>query len=60
MFFRQDQSPWPVFPREFSADFVGPIMTRDPVSEIIRVADVKVTPWILENINPKHLSWLQR
>ena len=39
MFFRPDQGPRPVFPRKFSADFIGPIMTGDSISEIIRVAN---------------------
>ena len=60
MLFRPDQSPRPVFPREFSADFVGAIMASDSVSEIIRVADVEVTIRVLKNIDPKHSKWLQR
>ena len=54
MFFRPGQSPWPVFAREFSADFVGAIVTGDSISEIIRVANVKASDWILKNVNPEH------
>jgi hypothetical protein len=54
MLFRPDQPPRAVFPRKFSADFVGSIMARNSVSEVIRVADVKVTSWILENVNEEH------
>ena len=60
MFFRPDQSPWPVFPREFSADFIGPIMTGDSVFEIIRVANVKEVGRILKDVHPEHRNWLQR
>jgi len=35
-------------------------MTGDSVPEILGVADIEVTLRILENINPKHLKWLQR
>ena len=56
MFFRPHQNPRTVFSREFSADLVGAIMTDNPICEIIRMADVEVTVWILENINPKHHS----
>jgi hypothetical protein len=48
MFFRPDQSPRPVFPREFSADFVGSIMTGNSGSKVIRVANVEIPFWILK------------
>jgi hypothetical protein len=54
MFFRPDQSPWPVFPREFSADLVCSIMTGDSGSKVIRVADVEMPLWILKDVNPEH------
>ncbi len=56
MFFRPDQSPWPVFPREFSTDFVSSIMTGDSGSKVVCVPDVEMALWILKNINPKHLK----
>ena len=56
MFFRPDQSPWPVFPREFSADFVNSIMTGDSGLKVVCVPDVEMALWILKNINPKHLE----
>src|SRR5437870_5728921 len=56
MFFRPDQSSRPVFPREFSADFVCSIMTGDSDSKVIRLADIEMPLWIMKDINPKHLS----
>jgi hypothetical protein len=56
MFFRPDQSPRPVFSCEFSTDFIGPIVTDDSISKIIGVADVELTFWILENVDPNILS----
>ena len=60
MFFRPDQGPRPVFPRKFSADFIGPIMTGDSISEIIRVANIKDAGQILKDVHPEHKIWLQR
>jgi len=60
MFFRSNQGPRPVFPREFSADLVSPIMTGDSVFEIIRVANVKEVGRILKDVHPEHRNWLQR
>ena len=60
MFFRPDQGPRPKFPREFSTDFVGPIMTGDSISEIIRVANVETSGRILKDVHPEHRNWLQR
>ncbi len=54
MLFRPDQSPRPVFPGEFSADFVCAIMAGHSAPEIIRVADVEVPLWIFKNVDPKH------
>ena len=53
MLFRPDQRPRSVFPREFSADFVGSIMTCNSVLEIIRMADVKPVASILEQYRRK-------
>src|ERR687887_252912 len=58
--FRPHQSPWPVFSRELSADFVGPIVTDESILKIIRVADVETAFRVLKNVNCKHGSWLQR
>jgi hypothetical protein len=54
MVFGPDQSPWSVFPGIFPADFVGAIMTGDSVSEVVRVANVELTLWILQDVNRKH------
>ena len=59
MFFRPDQYPGAIFPRELSDDLIGAIMASDSVSEMIRVTDVEMASWILKNI-PKHIGWLQR
>jgi len=56
MFFRPDQSPWPVFTREFSADFVGAIVTFNSPLKIIGVTNVKASDWILKNVNPERRS----
>jgi hypothetical protein len=54
MLFGPDQRPGPILPRELSADFVSPVMTGNPVSEIICVTNVKAPVRVLENINAKH------
>ena len=54
MFFRPDQSPWPVFAREFSADLVGAIVTFNSPLKVIGVTNVKASGWILKNVNPEH------
>ena len=56
MFFGPNQLPRAVLPREFSANFVGPVVTGDPVSEIIRVANIETTSGILKDVHGKHLN----
>jgi hypothetical protein len=53
MLFRPNQNPRPIFPREFSADFVGSIMIGNASREIIRMTDVETTVRIFKNVNPK-------
>ena len=60
MFFGPYRKSQPVFPREFSVDFVGPIIAGSSILEIIGVADVEVTLWIFKKVRPEHRSWLQR
>jgi hypothetical protein len=60
MFFRPDQYPRAVFPRELSDGLIGAIMTSDSVSEVTGVPDVEMASWILKDRHPKHKGWLQR
>jgi hypothetical protein len=60
MFFRPDQYPGAVFPRELSDDFVGSIVTRDSIFKIVSVTNVEPTNGILKHVHPEHGQWLQR
>ena len=68
MFFAPNQLPRAIFTGEFPADFIRAVVRKQTRLQIIGLADVKATLWILENIDPEHgtdcicalKKWLQR
>ena len=59
--FAPDQRPRPVFPREFSSNFVCAVMAGHTGIKVLGLTDVKCACWILQDIYPEHgVSEVQR
>ena len=56
MFLAPNERPGTIFAGEFPANLVDPVVRAETHLEILRMADVELPFWILQNISPVHIK----